>query len=294
MTCVIVHRTVYRYSAPVTVSQHAARVEPRALPNQHLESFSLRIEPDPSIRKVRTDYFGNRACFFSIQQVHSRLEIVAESRVTLADVTPPVLSLSPRWKEVARLFSDPVSPEVVAPYEFVFGSPLLRASPLLADYAGQSFGKESPLLVSVLDLNRRIHADFKYDKVATTVATPLEEVIKNRRGVCQDFAHYAIACLRSLGLAARYVSGYLRTEPRVGKSESKPELIGADASHAWFSVFCPDLGWIDFDPTNNMMPGTDHITLAYGRDFADVSPVSGIITGGGKHDVRAGVSVSVV
>jgi transglutaminase-like putative cysteine protease len=132
MTCDIVHRTVYRYSAPVTVSQHAARVEPRVLPNQHLESFSLRIEPDPSIRKVRTDYFGNRACFFSIQQVHSRLEIVAESRVTLADVTPPVLSLSPRWKEVARLFSDPVSPEVVAPYEFVFDSPLLRASPLLA------------------------------------------------------------------------------------------------------------------------------------------------------------------
>jgi transglutaminase-like putative cysteine protease len=188
------------------------------------------------------------------------------------------------------LFSDPVSPEVVEPYEFVFDSPLLRASPALADYARQSFSAASPLLASVLDFNRRIHADFKYDKIATTVATPLEEVIKNRRGVCQDFAHFAIACLRSLGLAARYVSGYLRTQPSAGR----PALIGADASHAWFSVHCPGLGWIDFDPTNNVMPETAHITLAYGRDFNDVSPVSGIITGGGKHNVKAGVTVSVL
>jgi transglutaminase-like putative cysteine protease len=290
MTCKIAHRTVYGYSAPVTVSQHAARVEPRSLRNQFLEEFSLDIAPEPSVRKTRTDYFGNRICFFSIQEVHSRLEIVAECRVTVVPVTQPALSLSPRWEQVARLFSDPVSPEVVEPYEFVFDSPLLRASPALADYARQSFSAESPLLVSVLDFNRRIHADFKYDKIATTVATPLEEVIENRRGVCQYFAHFGIACLRSLGLAARYVSGYLRTEPPAGK----PALVGADASHAWFSVFCPGLGWIDFDPTNNVMPETSHITLAYGRDFNDVSPVSGIITGGGKHNVKAGVTVSVV
>jgi transglutaminase-like putative cysteine protease len=290
MTCNILHKTIYGYSAPVTVSQHAARVEPRSLRNQFLEDFSLRIEPAPSLRKTRTDYFGNRICFFSIQEVHWRLEIVAQCRVTVAAFTPPALSLSPRWEEVARLFTDPVSPEVVEPYEFVFDSPLLRASPALADYARQSFSFESPLLASVLDFNRRIHADFKYDKVATTVATPLEEVIKNRRGVCQDFAHFAIACLRSLGLAARYVSGYLRTQSTPGK----PELIGADASHAWFSVFCPGLGWIDFDPTNNVMPGTEHITLAFGRDFNDVSPVSGIITGGGKHVVKAGVTVTVL
>ena len=174
MTCNIVHRTTYGYSAPVTVSQHAARVEPRSLRNQFLEEFSLRIEPEPSVRKTRTDYFGNRICFFSIQEVHSRLEIVAECRVTVAPVTQPVLSLSPRWEQVARLFSDPVSPEVVEPYEFVFDSPLLRASPALADYARQSFSAESPLLTSVLDFNRRIHADFKYDKIATTVATPLK------------------------------------------------------------------------------------------------------------------------
>jgi transglutaminase-like putative cysteine protease len=289
MTWDIIHRTLYEYSEQVTVSQHAARVEPRSLANQALEEFSLRIDPPPALRKSRVDYFGNRVCFFSIQELHSKLEIVAKARVTVTAATPPVLALSPGWQKVAEMFSDPVSPEVVEPYEFVFDSPMVRASRSLADYARKSFGADVPLLVSVLDLNRRIHADFKYDRIATTVATPVEEVMEKRRGVCQDFAHVAIACLRSLGLAARYVSGYLRTVPPPGR----PVLTGADASHAWFSVFCPDLGWVDFDPTNDLMPGTDHITLAFGRDFGDVSPVSGILTGGGKHEVSAGVTVSV-
>jgi transglutaminase-like putative cysteine protease len=290
MTFDVVHRTLYRYSQPVTVSQHAARVEPRALAGQIVADFSLRIEPAPTLRKTRDDYFGNRVCFFSIHEVHSRLEIVARSRLTIAAVTPPVLSLSPPWEKVVELFSDPVSPEVVEPYEFVFDSPLLRASETLAAYAQPSFPAGTPLLSAVLDLNRRIHADFKYDRVATTVATPLEEVMEKRRGVCQDFAHLAIACLRSLGLAARYVSGYLRTRP----PEGKPRLVGADASHAWFSVFCPELGWVDFDPTNNLLPESDHLTLGFGRDFGDVSPISGILTGGGKHDVKAAVTVSVL
>jgi transglutaminase-like putative cysteine protease len=290
MTFDVVHRTVYRYSQPVTVSQHAARVEPRSLSGQVVEEYSLQIEPAPRVRKTRDDYFGNRVCFFSIQELHSRLEIVAESRVSIDAVTPPVLSLSPPWEKVVELFSDPVSPEVVEPYEFVFDSPLLRANPTLADYARPSFAAGTPLLAAVLDLNRRIFADFKYDRVATTVATPLEEVMQKRRGVCQDFAHLAIASLRSLGLAARYVSGYLRTRP----PEGKPRLVGVDASHAWFSVYCPDLGWVDFDPTNNIMPETDHLTLGYGRDFGDVSPISGILTGGGKHEVKAAVTVSVL
>ena len=290
MNCEIIHRTLYAYSEAVTVSQHAARVEPRSLPGQTLEEFSLRIDPPPALRKGKVDYFGNRVCFFSIQEVHSRLEIIARSRVTVAASTPPALSLSPPWRNVAGMLSDPVSPETVEPYEFVFDSPMVRAAPRLADYARESFAADTPLLASVLDLNRRIHADFKYDKVATTVATPLEVVMEKRRGVCQDFAHLAIACLRSMGLAARYVSGYLRTLPPAGR----PALTGADASHAWFSVYCPELGWVDFDPTNNLMPGAEHITLAYGRDFGDVSPVSGIITGCGKHVVRAGVTVNVL
>jgi transglutaminase-like putative cysteine protease len=289
MTWDIVHRTLYEYSEPVTVSQHAARVEPRSLANQVLEEFSLRIDPPPALRKSRVDYFGNRVCFFSIQELHSQLEIVAKARVTVTAATPPVLALSPGWEKVTETFSDRVSPEVVEPYEFVFDSPLVRASPLLAEYARKSFAADVPLLVAVLDLNRRIHADFKYDKIATTVATPVEEVMEKRRGVCQDFAHLAIACLRSLGLPARYVSGYLRTVPAPGR----PLLTGADASHAWFSVFCPGLGWVDFDPTNDLLPGPDHITLACGRDFGDVSPVSGILTGGGKHEVSVGVTVSV-
>ncbi|MBI3881096.1 MAG: transglutaminase family protein, partial [Verrucomicrobia bacterium] len=188
------------------------------------------------------------------------------------------------------LFRDQVSPEIVEPYKFCFDSPLLRASTELADYARQSFPAGTPMLVGVLDLNRRIFRDFSYDPVATTVATPLEEVLEKRRGVCQDFAHLAIASLRSLGLAARYVSGYLRTRP----AEGQARLVGADASHAWFSVYCPDLGWVDFDPTNDLMPAEEHITVAYGRDFSDVSPLSGIITGGGKHDAKVSVSVEVV
>jgi transglutaminase-like putative cysteine protease len=290
MTYRILHRTVYDYADSVTVSHHAARVKPRLSPQQQRPSFLLTIEPIPAVRKMRTDYFGNRVCFFSIQEIHRRLEIIAESRVSIAATTPPALALSPPWERVVALFSDPVSPEVVEPYQFCFDSPLLRASPDLADYARPSFATGTPLLAGVSDLNRRIFSDFKYDPVATTVATPLEEVVANRRGVCQDFAHLAIASLRSLGLPARYVSGYLRTRPPAGQ----PRLVGADASHAWFAVFCPETGWVDFDPTNNLLPAEEHITVAFGRDYSDVSPVSGVITGGGAHDVKVSVDVEAV
>lgn len=283
----ITHRTAYDYAEPVTVSHHAARLMPRMTATQKREEFSLTIDPEPAVRKKRTDYFGNRVYFFSIQQLHQQFEVVATSVVELQDSTPPVPTLSPAWEEVAALFRDPVSPAVVDPYQFCFDSPMLRASPELADYAAGSFPQGTPLLVGALDLTRRIFADFTYDPVATTVATPLEEVWKKRRGVCQDFAHLAIATLRSLGLPARYVSGYLRTRP----PEGQPRLVGADASHAWFSVFCPSVGWVDYDPTNNLMPTAEHITVAYGRDFSDVSPLSGIITGGGKHEVKVSVDV---
>ena len=290
MTYRILHRTVYGYADTVTVSHHAARVKPRESAQQRRDSFLLTIEPPPAVRTMRTDYFGNRVCFFSIQEIHQRLEISAESRVTVAATTPPVLSLSPPWERVVELFSDPVSPAVVEPYQFRFDSPLLRTSPELADYARESFAPGIPLLVAVGELNRRIFCDFTYDPVATTVATPLEEVVATRRGVCQDFAHLSIACLRSLGLSARYVSGYVRTRPPEGRAR----LVGADASHAWFAVYCPDLGWVDFDPTNNLQPAEDHITVAQGRDYSDVSPVAGVITGGGKHEVKVSVDVEEV
>jgi len=287
MTYNIIHRTLYEYAAPVAVSHHVARLEPRGTAAQERESFSLKIFPEPTLRKARTDYFGNQLCLFSIQEVHSRLEIITHSRVTVRADRPPTPAPSSGWEEVARLFRDPVSPEVVEPYQFVFDSPQVRGSFELADYARESFAQGTPLLAGAKDLTRRIFEDFKYDPKATTVATPLEEVLEKRRGVCQDFAHLGIACLRSLGLPARYVSGYLRTRP----PEGRERLVGADASHAWFSIFCPGAGWMDFDPTNNVQPAEEHITVAYGRDFGDVSPVAGIITGGGKHIVKVAVEV---
>jgi transglutaminase-like putative cysteine protease len=284
----ILHRTLYEYTAPVTVSHHVARLEPRATSAQARENFSLKIFPEPTLRKERMDYFGNQLCFFSVQEVHHHLEILTHSRVAMrADKPLPPVS-SPAWEEVAALFRDSVSPDVVEPYQFVFDSPQVRASLELAEYARQSFSPGTPLLTGVTDLNRRIFNDFKYDSKATTVATPLEEVLEKRRGVCQDFAHLGIAFLRSLGLPARYVSGYLRTRP----PEGRPRLVGADASHAWFSVFSPSTGWVDFDPTNNVQPTHEHITVAFGRDFGDVSPVAGIITGGGKHEVKVSVDVA--
>jgi transglutaminase-like putative cysteine protease len=220
--------------------------------------------------------------------MHSKLEIVTHSRVTVTTRKAPAAALTPVWGEVAQHFRDPVSPEVVEAYQFVFDSPQVRASLELDSYAAASFGRDAPLLVGAADLTRRIFEDFQYDPKATTVATPLEEVWAKRRGVCQDFAHLAIACLRSLGLPARYVSGYLRTRP----PEGKPRLVGADASHAWFSIFCPGTGWVDFDPTNNVQPAEEHIVVAYGRDFGDVSPVAGILTGGGEHEVKVSVDVA--
>lgn len=283
----ITHRTVYDYAAPVTMSHHVARLEPRTMPTQVQENFTLKIFPEPALRKVRTDYFGNRLCLFSVQEVHRHLEITTHSRVTVTPKKPPAPEQSPAWETAAQMFRDPVSPEVVEPYQFIFDSPQVRASFELADYARESFRKGTPVLVGALDLTRRIYEDFKFDPKATTVATPLEEVLEKRRGVCQDFAHLGIACLRSLGLPARYVSGYLRTHAPAGK----PRLVGADASHAWFRIFCPGIGWLDFDPTNNVQPGEEHIIVAFGRDFGDVSPVAGILTGGGRHVVKVAVDV---
>ena len=292
MSYAITHRTLYEYAAPVTVSHHVARLEPCSSRHQTCERFSLKIFPEPALRKEHMDYFGNRLCFFAIQEIHTRLEITTHSRVTMLPVNPSesgeaVSENGLAWETAAELFKDPVSPEVVEPYQFIFDSPHVRASLELADYARESFGPGKPLIQGARDLTRRIFTDFKYDTKATTVATPLEEVLEKRRGVCQDFAHLGLAFLRSLGLPARYVSGYLRTRPPAGK----PRLVGADASHAWFSVFCPGAGWVDFDPTNNVQPGQEHITVALGRDFGDVSPIHGVLLGGARHKLDTGVDV---
>ena len=193
----IVHRTLYEYAAPVTVSHHVARLEPRATAAQQREEFTLKILPNPTVRKVREDYFGNHLCFFSIQETHQRLEITTTSRVTVNARELPAPEATPAWEEVVNLFCDPVSPEVIEPYQFVFDSPQVRASVELFDYARESFGKNTPLLVGAADLTRRIFEDFKFDPKATTVATPLEEVLEKRRGVCRTLRISASrACAR--------------------------------------------------------------------------------------------------
>jgi transglutaminase-like putative cysteine protease len=291
MSYEIIHRTLYKYSDLVTASRHTARLVPRTSQGQTCERSRIVIEPAPTSRRDFHDYFGNSICSFAIQEPHRSFSVTARSRVRfLPDDAVQDLTPSPAWEDVAAAFRDPVAPRMVEPYQFVFDSPMLSATPALAAYARESFPKGTPILAGAADLTRRIYEEFEYDPVATTIATPLEEVIEKRRGVCQDFAHLAIAMLRSLGLAARYVSGYLQTRPVPGKER----LIGADASHAWFSIYCPNTGWVDFDPTNNVRPSHEHITVALGRDFSDVSPVSGVITGGGTHEVTVSVDVSEV
>ena len=283
----VIHRTLYDYSAQVTVSHHAARLMPRERPGQELLSFDLSISPRPTVRRERTDFFGNGVTFFALQEVHDRLEVTARAHVRMQSREMPALGLSPAWESVAALFSDPVFPKVVDAYQFVFHSPLVRTAPDIADIARSCFPPGRPLQEAVFALNHLIHREFVFDPEATTVATPLEEVLKNRRGVCQDFAHIGIACLRSLGLPARYVSGYIRTHP----PEGQERLRGADASHGWFAAYCPELGWLDFDPTNDKIPDHEHIAVAYGRDYTDVAPLSGILTGGAQHELKVEVDV---
>jgi transglutaminase-like putative cysteine protease len=281
------HSTVYEYPAPVTVSHHTARLHPRQGDRQQCRSFSLRITPHPALRTTRHDFFGNQVSAFSIQEIHDRLEIIAISEIEVAEGPPVSLASSAPWEEVVALFREAAPSDLLDAYQFIFESPNIRCSPELAEFAAPCFAPGRPLLQGAQELNRLIHRVFKYDSEATTISTPLEEVFAKRHGVCQDFAHVAIASLRSLGLPARYVSGYVRTRPPQGERA----LVGADASHAWFSVFAPGIGWVDFDPTNNLIPAAEHITLGYGRDFSDISPVSGMIVGGGEHVAKVAVEV---
>ncbi|MFN0068151.1 MAG: transglutaminase N-terminal domain-containing protein [Limisphaerales bacterium] len=283
----LTHRTVYEYSEPVTISHHAARLEPRAGTEQVLEEFQLVIEPEPAVRTARRDFFGNEVCVFSVQQLHRRLEISASARVRLEPALPPAAERAPAWDAVAARFRGVVAETELEAQQHLFDSPQVVCSVELESYAARSFPAGRPLLEGVRELTSRIHAEFAYEPGVTTVATPVAEVLERRRGVCQDFTHLALGCLRSLGLPARYVSGYVHTRRGPGTAR----LVGADATHAWFAVYCPGYGWVDYDPTNDLMPDFEHITLAVGRDFQDVSPVSGIIVGGGRHEVQVAVDI---
>jgi len=290
MTYRVTHTTTYVYSEPVTLCHNLVHLTPRDTPYQTTRHPQLLVSPLPAVSKARTDFFGNHAQFFTVQEPHQKLAVTARSITQVTQFVPPAADATPPWEQVRATLEGDRSPQGLAAYQFAFDSPYIRTSPDLAAYAEPSFAAGRPLLDAVLDLTRRIHEDFRYDHTATTLATPIHEVLRVRRGVCQDFAHLQIGCLRSLGLAARYVSGYLLTNPPPGQQR----LVGADASHAWLSVFCPGSGWIDVDPTNNLIPSQKHITLAWGRDYDDVSPIKGVILGGGEHAVAVGVDVVVV
>jgi transglutaminase-like putative cysteine protease len=283
----VTHKTTYDYQDPVSVSHHLVRLTPRNIPGQICRETEISISPSPAVTTTHDDYFGNIETFFTLQEPHESLIVEARSTLELGAPARPDFSASPPWEEVAESLVSDHSEDGLDAYQFVFSSERVAASREFADYARQAFPAGRPLLEAICDLMRQIHRDFSFDKKATEVSTPVEAFFQERRGVCQDFAHLQIACLRSLRLPARYVSGYLRTMPPAGR----PRLVGADASHAWCSAWCPGTGWIDFDPTNNCVPEDGHITVAWGRDYSDVSPIHGVLLGGAKHTLDVGVNV---
>jgi transglutaminase-like putative cysteine protease len=286
----ISHRTIYRYSAPVSHSDHLLHLKPRPHARQRVLRHNLLIDPAPALQTDLTDDFGNPASIITIEQDHTKLEIHSRAQVSVE--APPKIDAkrTASWNDVAAQLRANLGAETFDAVLYSCPSRYIRPSREIYKFARPSFADGRPLLEAVLDLTTRIHHSFTYQSGATDVATPVEEVLRTRRGVCQDFAHIQIACLRTLGLAARYVSGYLLTHP----PEGQPKLIGADASHAWISVWAPETGWVDFDPTNDLMPQEEHIALAFGRDFQDVSPVSGVLLGGGEHEVEVAVDVNPV
>ena len=298
----ITHSTLYQYSQLVGLCQNEARLQPRDFWRQQCQNSRFDINPKPSDFHERRDFFGNRVAYFAVQQAHQRLMVTAVSEVTVfpRQSSGDLANLT-TWEQVRdQLQGGPGQTQSQSQFQqqdgcdelldaklYLLDSPMVYASAELADYAQSSFLPNRPLVQVVADLMQRIHVDFTYDPSFTTIATPLSDVLYFRRGVCQDFAHLAIGCLRSLGIAARYVSGYVETQPEPGKQR----LVGADASHAWFAVYVPGLGWLEFDPTNNKLPFDQHITLAWGRDYTDVTPLKGIAFGGGQHTLSVSVDV---
>jgi transglutaminase-like putative cysteine protease len=274
------HETTYSYEDPVAVSHHILRLTPRSTDNQICKTSEIAISPRPPALATHTDYFGNVVTSFNLLEPHNALVVDVVSHLEVTAPTPVDFSASTPWERVAHLTD-------IDARQFIFDSKRSYFLPQLREYALVSFTPSRPVLEAVRDLTHRINQDFKFDSKATEVSTPVEVCFEKKRGVCQDFSHLQIACLRSLGLPSRYVSGYLRTLPPPGK----PRLVGADASHAWLAAWDPEFGWIDFDPTNDCIPSEGHITVAWGRDYGDVSPIYGVLLGGADHTLDVGVDV---
>ncbi len=282
----ISHRTTFSYEWPVALSQHFLHLAPRPCPQQTAHHHSLIVEPPPTLTREDIDFFGNPTAYLSVEEPHNRLTIVSSSRVDVTPKKPPPPESTMAWDQMMQALSQQTDAETLDAYQFTFDSPFTPSNNAYG-YAEPSFPPGRPILEGAIELMSRIHGEFEYKGGVTDIYTPVDRVLADRRGVCQDFAHLQIACLRALGLPARYVSGYLRTHPPEGQERK----IGADASHAWLAVWVPGHGWIDLDPTNNMIPGDEHITVAWGRDYGDVSPINGIVLGGGDHKVEVAVDV---
>jgi transglutaminase-like putative cysteine protease len=278
----VTHTTRYTYEDAVAQCRNEVRLTPRVLPTQRLREHEIQVEPKPASLHHRKDYFGNDVTMFAVLEKHERLETIARSVV---EVTPPraVTAASCPWEHARDLLASAANGPLLEAVEFLFDSPFVAARPELAAYARPTFTPGRPLVDALQELSHRIHTEFRYEPQSTFIETPLTSILEDRRGVCQDFAHIMIGALRSLRLAARYVSGYLR---------SGADVQGAQASHAWVAAFVPELGWQDFDPTNDVMPSDGHITLAWGRDYGDVTPVKGITLGGGGQKVDIEVRVN--
>jgi len=289
----ILHRTEYHYAHPVSVSYHLLHLAPRRTPTQVCHRSALMIDPVPAASQQDTDFFGNAVAYANIQDPHSILAVEARSSVAVKQRPPPAGSGTETWERVVERVHTERHAHALDALQYAFVSPFVDAGAALDDldrYVRRSFRPGRPVVEAALELTRRIYTDYTYDPTATTVSTPVEEAVGIRRGVCQDFAHVQIAALRLLGLPARYVSGYLLTHPPPGREK----LRGADASHAWLSLWCGALGWVDLDPTNGVIPRGEHITVAWGRDYGDVSPISGAIFGGGAHTLKVSVDVAPV
>ena len=288
----VTHETRYDYTPPVETAQHLAHLKPRDTDSQRLVSHSLSVSPTPAQRSESLDLYGNMRAFFAFESTHDELVVTAHSTV---DTSRPQISLKAAreltWEQVRERFRYHKGSAYDEAADFGFPSPYVPRHEDFAAYSRPSFSAGRTTFDAATDLMQRIYQDFDYDADSTEINTPAVEALAQRRGVCQDFAHIMIACFRTMGLPARYISGYLLTQPPAGQ----PRLVGADASHAWASVYLPGRngpgGWVDFDPTNGRQPGEDYVTLAIGRDYSDVSPMRGVLHGGARHTLHVGVTV---
>jgi transglutaminase-like putative cysteine protease len=286
---VVRHATMYEYGGDVSHSHHLLHLKPREFAFQRCLGHSLALDPQPRIVREDIDAFGNAIARLEYDRPHDRLAVAAEMQVEVISRIADSIETAEPWEAVRQRLSyhaAPLASEDLEACRFRMRSSHVLLKQAFEDYAKECFGPSRAIAAASRDLMSKIHREFKYFPGSTNNRTSVVDVLKSRRGVCQDFAHFMIACLRSCGLAARYVSGYIRTVRRGGET-----AIGGDASHAWVSVYCPPLGWLDFDPTNNCMVGEDHITLAWGRDFGDVSPLRGVIVGGRRHKLKVDVRV---